>query len=136
LDLCLDICSASGKFQRFEICCASVVACSQWVLLPPQTAVVSAPLFVILIDLSTNGRYIGIVLMLFMHTFSAVVLIMLPKVLSYYGVHTGSGNVGRGNRAGTRISGLELKDPPVDAAVETRMKFGDDAVVCNGGGEG
>ena len=68
------------------------------------------PLFIILRDLSTNGRHIGFALLVWLHTLSALIFIIIPKVLLVHGVRKNSGN-SRGKKAGTRITGVVLTEP-------------------------
>jgi hypothetical protein len=62
---------------------------SKWIfvlmLVQIEVVLVSAPLMIILRDVSTNGRYLGGVLMMWTFPMSTLLLIMIPKVAAHYG---------------------------------------------------
>jgi hypothetical protein len=81
-----------------------------------QTSIVAIPLFFILRDLSTDGRHIGLVLLVWVFSVSTVLLIMLPKILAVYGIYGGKARAQtRGSIGNVRISGL------MDAEAATRL---------------
>ena len=85
-------------------------------LFPPKTAILAVPIIIILDGVSTSGRYLGFSIMLFIFSKSTVSLIMLPKVLSFYGIYGGD-TVKRGARTGqVKVSGVPSSgDPRTDA---------------------
>jgi hypothetical protein len=74
----------------------------------PQTDIVSVPLFFILRDLSTDGRHVGLVLLIFIFSGATVLLVMFPKILAFYGIDGGNKapSQTRGSVRNIRISGL------------------------------
>mmetsp|Transcript_15169 Transcript_15169/g.26287 ORF Transcript_15169/g.26287 Transcript_15169/m.26287 type:complete len:514 (+) Transcript_15169:1-1542(+) len=70
-----------------------------------QALIVGIPLVAMLKKTSTNGRYVGITLLMWTISTSSVVLIMLPKVLAFYNIY-GAKTAQRGARHGTRVTGI------------------------------
>jgi hypothetical protein len=74
------------------------------------------PLVILLRSVDTTGRYVGLVCLVWIISTSNVVLIMIPKVLAFYGVYGGN-SVRRGARSGVHVSGINTmsnSNPPVD----------------------
>ena len=66
------------------------------------------PLVVVLRDVSTDGKYIGLLVLLWSMPMSTIFLIMLPKVIAHHQGRQGmtfSERV-RGSSAGVRVTGL------------------------------
>jgi hypothetical protein len=84
-----------------------------------QTIAVSVPLIVILSGISTNGRYIGFSLIFWTFPMSTIILIMLPKVLSFYNIanDSASSRGGRGSPGGIKVSGVPVTNPPTQRDV-------------------
>ena len=77
---------------------------------------------VILGDVSPNGRHLGFSLMIFTFALSAVILIMIPKWMAFYGL-----NVGDKPKRGARpASGVAISGMPTSAeqsAAQERSKM-------------
>lgn len=69
-----------------------------------QALLVGIPLVSILRTVSTDGRYIGLVLLIAIFSLSSVIMIMLPKVLAFYNIYGGQ-TARRGARQGVRVTG-------------------------------
>jgi hypothetical protein len=78
-----------------------------------KAMVVGIPLVSVLRTVSTDGRYMGLVLLIWTFSTSAVVLIMLPKVLAFYNIY-GSQTARRGARHGTRVTGMKDCHPSLN----------------------
>lgn len=80
------------------------------ILVQLEVVLVSIPLLVLLRDVSTNGRYLGYVIMLWTFPMSALAFIILPKYRAYRQAIRGPVNnvrsSRRGEQAGVRVSGI------------------------------
>jgi hypothetical protein len=74
-----------------------------------QSLIVGIPLVSILKAVSTDGRYLGLVLLMATFSVSSTVVIMLPKVLAFYEIYGGQTAL-RGTRVGTRVTGLSTSE--------------------------
>jgi hypothetical protein len=63
----------------------------------------------ILKTVSTDGRYLGMVLLTATFSVSSTVVIMLPKVLALYEIYGGKSAL-RGTRVGTQVTGFSTSD--------------------------
>lgn len=86
---------------------------SKWifslVLVQMQVMVVGAPVVTILQTLSTNGRYIGLSLIVWTYPMSTMGLIMAPKMLALYRERVGLNERStRGSAGGTRVTGVAI----------------------------
>jgi hypothetical protein len=81
--------------------------CSQW-----QILFISIPVLIILMKSSTNGRHMGMCLLIFAYTISFLCLIMLPKYVAFWKSNTEDENIGRkssrGSRNGVQVSGISI----------------------------
>jgi len=74
-----------------------------------EIIIVSAPIVVILKDVSTDGRYIGGVVLLWCFPMSTLMVIMVPKFIAWRRAKKGldvSDRVRRGQQPGLRVSGV------------------------------
>lgn len=80
-----------------------------------EIIVVSAPIIVLLRDVSTEGRYVGFVMMLWTFPMSTLCVIMLPKMAAHYrdvkGIVTTNRTRGGGVSGEVRISGISSEQP-------------------------
>lgn len=84
------------------------------VMIQAQAVVLALPLVVILRDVSTNGRHVGFVMLLWIVSMSTVTLIMLPKVLAYYGIYGTNNTTRRGARSnGPQVTGISIPQAEV-----------------------
>jgi len=96
---------------------------SSWIfaliVLQLELIVLAFPVIAILRNLSSNGRYVGFVIVLWIFPMSTLVFIMLPKYLAFSRANkesrspsdstTGTARRKRGQRTvGTRLSGLHI----------------------------
>lgn len=67
---------------------------------------------VVLREVSTDGKFIGLVLLLWSMPVSTILLIMLPKIVTHYKVEHGirTDHSVRGSRGGGRVSGMNSTD--------------------------
>lgn len=92
---------------------------SSWIfvliILQLEIIIVSVPIIAVLRDISTDGKYIGFVMMLWVFPMSTLVLIMLPKIIAYRAATLGKdkhlarkrGSTVSGTGSGdVRVSGL------------------------------
>jgi hypothetical protein len=80
-----------------------------WILIIVQFEVflVAAPTFVILRDVSTDARYLGSTILLWMYPMSGLALIILPKYIAYRKQKQGiTAQPRRGEMLGVRVTGL------------------------------
>lgn len=87
-----------------------------------QVVIVAFPLVVILRDVSTDGKYIGLALLLWSLPTSTLLLIMLPKVITHFKIVHGIENEStvRGSGGGNiRVSGMTS---PVSGAVSQQRQ--------------
>jgi hypothetical protein len=63
------------------------------------------PLVILLRTVDSSGRYVGRSVLMWIFATSNVVLVMIPKVLAYYGLYGGQ-TARRGTRSGIHISGV------------------------------
>ena len=76
-------------------------------LVQVEVMLVSVPVISILRDSSTDGRYIGFAVMLWVFPMSTLVLIMVPKVLAFYrGPEEHKRK--RGELKGVQVTGLNM----------------------------
>lgn len=98
---------------------------SKWiftlVLVQLQVIVVGAPVVAILQDVSTNGRYIGLILIIWTFPMSSMGLIMAPKMMAVRRAISGTGNHGttRGSRGQGSVTGIQNDNQHLDRAHES-----------------
>jgi len=83
------------------------------ILVQIEIAVVGIPVSIILRDHSTNGRYFGIVAIVWTFPVSTIMLIIFPKFVSYWHVirgHQETAKRGSGGRGEVHVTGLENKN--------------------------
>jgi len=85
------------------------------VLLQLELCLLGAPFIAILRNLSTDGRYVGFVIILWAFPMSTLVLIMLPKLLAFRQAQRGEGDQQPKRKRGQRandvpISGMSTED--------------------------
>ena len=73
-----------------------------------QVIFVAIPLVVVLRDITTDGRYIGLLVLLWSMPMSTILLIMLPKVVAHYKGAQGMSHSERvrGSSVGVRVTGV------------------------------
>jgi len=73
-----------------------------------ELLIIGVPVISILRNLSTDGRYVGYIIILWAIPMSTMALIMMPKALAYHkAVHGGSSDRNkRGQRSGVHVSGI------------------------------
>ena len=85
---------------------------------------VAIPLVIVLRDVSTDGRYIGLLVLLWSMPMSTILLIMLPKVVAHHrGAHGMSQSERvRGSSVGVRVTGVNGSrvDSAIGASVASR----------------
>mmetsp|Transcript_59641 Transcript_59641/g.146216 ORF Transcript_59641/g.146216 Transcript_59641/m.146216 type:complete len:1032 (+) Transcript_59641:145-3240(+) len=85
-----------------------------------QTLIVAVPLIVILQDVDAAGRYFGYTILFWLFSTSAVGLIMVPKILAYYGVY-GANTARRGARSVTKVSGVAKNKNRASTVLQDRL---------------
>jgi len=86
-----------------------------------ELLVVGIPVIFILRSLSTDGKYIGYVILLFALPVSALVILMMPKVLAYARAVRGvQARPRRGTPGNGRVSGLPLSSSPNPNGSDTK----------------
>jgi gamma-aminobutyric acid type B receptor len=75
------------------------------IVLQLQVIMISVPVVVILRDISTDGRYIGLVLLIWTFPMTTVALLMLPKVFAANGWGSASSSRGGSSRGRSTIRG-------------------------------
>lgn len=120
MDFCFDLCPIAGESREMttlEKSRQTFVELTHY----PQSILLSVPILIILNGVSTDGRYIGGTFMIFVLSMSTIGLIMLPKVLAFYGIY-GSKTAKRGARGNpVKVSGLAAssnQDPNANALRE------------------
>jgi len=97
-----------------------------WMLFVVQLEVllVAVPTIVILQDISANGRYLGMTIILWVFPMSTLVLILGPKVFAYYRALNGGQEIRskRGERIGsTRVTGISSTSSTLHAQDASRF---------------
>ncbi|KAG7371751.1 7 transmembrane sweet-taste receptor of 3 GCPR [Nitzschia inconspicua] len=70
-----------------------------------QASIVALPMIFLFRTISTDGRYLLVVLLITTFSVSSIILIMLPKVLAFFEIYGGETAL-RGARDGTRVTGI------------------------------
>lgn len=99
------------------------------ILVQVELAVIGAPVVAILRTVSTTGKYIGFVAILWAFPMSTLSLIMLPKVVAYVRAVRGIAKAHkRGSRETVRVSGLNL-NPGVKRPSQLSSMISDESYV-------
>lgn len=117
-----------AQLQVKHVCCFVGfigIMLNSWLnpLLFVQVIIVGAPVVAILQDVSTNGRYIGLTLLVWTFPMSTMGLIMVPKMMMVRREARGfdKGSKTRGSRAHAAVTGIENHP---DAATEPSSNAG------------
>lgn len=73
-----------------------------------EVVFIAVPVVVLLRDISTNMRYFGYMLILWVLPMSSLLFIMVPKVIAYRKAVLGINNGRQRGNHGVRVSGLSL----------------------------
>jgi hypothetical protein len=98
---------------------------SHFLVLQMEVIVVAVPTIVILRDVSTDGRYLGLMFLVLAFPLSALGFIMVPKVSAYYEAINSRTMSRRGDAKGSVwVSGLNVNPYATDSRKTTGARLG------------
>jgi hypothetical protein len=94
-----------------------------------EVLVVAVPTIVILRDVSTDGRYLGLMFLVLAFPISALGFIMVPKISAYYEAINSRTVSRRGDAKGSVwVSGLNINPYATDSSKTTGARSGSDTL--------